>query len=348
MRRTGAPPQDNYASNYPYEDKNDDGYDDANPNRVFGIPDPHRRYGMPSFSITITGAGIEQQGALHCFAHYGKIPSGLLGRNNWTAGEYLARRIPDEDGAYLENPLLTERTRGAVVQMYQEEMHPFVVIKHGKHPIVIQGARGGNGSLTPPPVYHTIASLEGDSGLGDTPEVVSINLAPLMTWQSGGTQGRRRYFRILFGEPDSEAVVGREIHIMIEDAPPSRQQCLALFLNSMGVWEKILLHGDLTFGKSFAESQTDAMQLNQALQTFVPQRQARKGKGIYTLNTGLCSPARLSFAAAMAASEQILLYLPHSSAPVPVKCTASETQIYTDADTQTPRGIELTFEEETG
>jgi hypothetical protein len=263
---------------------------------------------------------------------YGGIDNRVLQEQKITSGEWINEHLVSVDTNYIENPILTMRTRGSSIHLYEEELRPLYFV-------------GFVGSYGDPTVKINIKNCVNvvifEQNLAiDSPRLICLNLASLV-------DEAHHYFKIYFNNDEDKA-----IHVSIEPTPPSRKKRLVTFLNSYGFYESILFWGKAEVSET-ADDSGDAgqtMRFDVDTQLFTKQGRRRELTKKITLRAGYSHPERQEVIRDMMRSERI--YLSSTNYQVPstiadmqeVICTTTELVMHTDDDRTGAREVEVTFE----
>ncbi len=260
----------------------------------------------PIATITLKNSQGAVVATKTCTLLWGGYGEDLLAERNTTSGALV------ESMLLGSAPFMTARTTGSAITMCQAELQPlyFITAAGEEASVEITNSRGEK---------QTYAADAGPSRLFALDMRLLVNLATM-------------YLKIKLRTCT--------VHVSITQTPVTTQQRIATFLNSYGVYERMLLTGQGQHISTLAESEEggNISRFNTATQLFERQSQPRAVTDSITLYAGYKSREDLALINALVMSRHILLDGRQ------VLCKATELIPFTDTDTREPREVELPFE----
>jgi hypothetical protein len=268
--------------------------------------------------VVVTGEGVNVSQLIYTF--YGQLPIRELLRRGCTSAALLAEKFIEAQsnpGKAIPAPFFSVRSRSYAVNLYEGELTPLCFMSAEPVSLRVFNSVGAE-----------VHAYNGGSGGGLRTYV--LNLAPLVS-------ASRKYFKIVFAGNAASPV-----HVSLSPNPQSRYLHEAVFLSSMGFYEKLLLTGAASRTRAFTggggeEEAATRQELLPALQLYRKVGVRRDVTETITLSAGYADADRLAVIADMVNSERILLD------GEPVICTSSELVTRADDDLTEPREVELTF-----
>ena len=244
-----------------------------------------------------------------CTLFYGGFGEDKLAAINGTSADLITARLLAADS---QNPFMTTRSSTPSIAMREGEVQPLCFAAAGGETVTVEVTTSDNETRT----YDTESSAQA--------RLLALDLRPLINDSC-------KHFTV--------KLRNSVVHVAITPNPTARRVRLATFLNSLGVYESLMLTGQAEVKSSVAESDDAALNLFNSRTLLYERQRARRGiTDSITLYAGYRTPDEVAFLNDLIISPHILL---DGRSAV---CTTTELISYADTDSAEPREVELTFE----